>query len=90
MGWPALTYEQNWIERVDLIRLMRDWNKDSGNTAMCFAARSLMPAETKAIIEFVREVPAAVGQSLPIMMSRDRPITDFLIGKAELEWLIGS
>ncbi|WP_248768254.1 hypothetical protein [Pseudomonas sp. MWU12-2345] len=52
----ALADEQSCIERVELMRLVRDWNADSGNIAMYFAHRSLMPAETEVLIDLVSEI----------------------------------
>ncbi|MNG11937.1 LysR substrate binding domain protein [compost metagenome] len=46
----------NWIESGDLVRLVPNWYADAGTISMYFATRSLMPAKTRAFIDFISEV----------------------------------
>jgi DNA-binding transcriptional LysR family regulator len=55
VGFLAVADVQDWIERGDLLRLVPHWYADAGTIAMYFATRALMPAKTRAFIDFVSE-----------------------------------
>ena len=55
VGFLAVADVQGWIERGDLLRLVPDWYADAGTISMYFATRALMPARTRAFIDFVSE-----------------------------------
>ncbi|MFJ2485330.1 LysR substrate-binding domain-containing protein [Pseudomonas sp. NPDC087639] len=56
VGFLAIPDVLSWIERGDLVRLVPDWYADAGTISMYFATRTLMPAKTRAFIDFVSEV----------------------------------
>lgn len=44
-----------WIERGELVRLLPRWYADAGAISLYYANRTLMPAKTRAFIDFVVE-----------------------------------
>lgn len=44
-----------WIERGELVRLLPRWYTDAGAISIYYASRTLMPAKTRAFIDFVVE-----------------------------------
>lgn len=44
-----------WIERGELVRLLPGWYADAGAISIYYANRTLMPAKTRAFIDFVVE-----------------------------------
>lgn len=44
-----------WIERGELVRLLPRWYADAGAISIYYANRTLMPAKTRALIDFVVE-----------------------------------
>lgn len=44
-----------WIERGELVRLLPRWYADAGAISIYYASRTLMPAKTRAFIDFVVE-----------------------------------
>jgi DNA-binding transcriptional LysR family regulator len=43
------------LERGDLVRLIPRWYADAGSISLYYASRTLMPAKTRAFIDFVVE-----------------------------------
>ncbi|MDP9780851.1 LysR family transcriptional regulator [Pseudomonas fluorescens] len=44
-----------WLERGELVRLLPDWYMDLGAISLYYPSRTLMPAKTRAFIDFVTE-----------------------------------
>lgn len=44
-----------WLEQGSLIRLLPDWHADAGAISLYYASRALLPAKTRAFIDFVCE-----------------------------------
>ncbi|WP_271408517.1 LysR family transcriptional regulator [Pseudomonas sp. Q1-7] len=44
-----------WLERGDLLRLLPQWYADAGTIALYYPSRSLLPAKTRAFIDFLVE-----------------------------------
>lgn len=55
VGFLAVPDVIDWIERGELVRLVPNWYADAGTISMYFATRSLMPAKTRAFIDFISE-----------------------------------
>ncbi len=43
------------LERGDLIRLLPNWYADNGAISLYYASKTLMPAKTRAFVDFVAE-----------------------------------
>ncbi|MDH4580573.1 LysR family transcriptional regulator [Pseudomonas sp. BN415] len=44
-----------WLERGELVRLLPQWYADAGTIALYYPSRSLLPAKTRAFIDFLTE-----------------------------------
>ncbi|MNO05557.1 LysR substrate binding domain protein [compost metagenome] len=44
-----------WLERGELVRLLPQWYADAGVIALYYPSRSLLPAKTRAFIDFLTE-----------------------------------
>jgi DNA-binding transcriptional LysR family regulator len=44
-----------WLERGELVRLLPDWYMDLGVISLYYPSRTLMPAKTRAFIDFITE-----------------------------------
>lgn len=44
-----------WLERGELVRLLPDWYVDLGGISLYYPSRTLMPAKTRAFIDFITE-----------------------------------
>ncbi|SCW53295.1 MULTISPECIES: LysR family transcriptional regulator [unclassified Pseudomonas] len=44
-----------WLERGELVRLLPDWYVDLGVISLYYPSRTLMPAKTRAFIDFITE-----------------------------------
>ncbi|WP_342246560.1 LysR family transcriptional regulator [Pseudomonas sp. OTU5201] len=44
-----------WLERGQLVRLLPQWYADAGTIALYYPSRSLLPAKTRAFIDFLTE-----------------------------------
>ncbi|SFL09603.1 LysR family transcriptional regulator [Pseudomonas sp. NFACC46-3] len=44
-----------WLERDELVRLLPDWYVDLGVISLYYPSRTLMPAKTRAFIDFITE-----------------------------------
>jgi DNA-binding transcriptional LysR family regulator len=53
VSFVALPDAQPELERGDLIRLLPDWYADAGAISLYYASRTLIPAKTRAFVDFI-------------------------------------
>ena len=53
VSFIAFADVQSELERGDLIRLLPDWYADAGAISLYYASRTLIPAKTRAFVDFV-------------------------------------
>jgi DNA-binding transcriptional LysR family regulator len=44
-----------WLERGELVRLLPRWYADAGSISLYYPSRTLLPAKTRAFIDFLAE-----------------------------------
>ena len=51
----ALADVAEHLERGELVRLLPDWHADAGSISLYFASQKLLPAKTRAFVDFVTD-----------------------------------
>ncbi|MNT65574.1 hypothetical protein D3C72_2035670 [compost metagenome] len=45
-----------WLERGELVRLLPHWYADAGAISLYYPTRTLLPAKTRVVVDYVVEV----------------------------------
>jgi DNA-binding transcriptional LysR family regulator len=51
----AMPHVLTHLERGTLVRVVPDWHVDAGPTSLYFASKTLLPAKTRAFVDFIVE-----------------------------------
>lgn len=51
----AVPYVERHLERGDLVRVLPDWHADLGAISLYFASQKLLPAKTRAFVDFITD-----------------------------------
>ena len=71
VGLVAVLHAAPHLESGALVRLLPDWHVDVGPISLYFASHKLLPAKTRAFVDFVTE--AFRAQKVPQVLSVRRP-----------------